>query len=218
MRLWCFATRIRPMSSLDHLVLATPDLAATVKEVARLTGTQPVPGGVHQGLGTRNYLLGIGEGAYLEIIGPDPDQDAPDKWRPFGIDTLTEARLVTWAVRVEDADAAVAASREAGYDPGEPWEMSRQTPAGDTLTWRLTLDREGRHRGPVPFLIDWGTSPHPAADLPVVPLVGLEAVHPHPERVEPHIAAVGAKLPMKAGNRGALAATLFGESGLVVLI
>ncbi|MFB9659898.1 VOC family protein [Glycomyces mayteni] len=206
------------MSSLDHLVLATPDLAATVNEVARLTGTRPVPGGVHQGLGTRNFLLGVGEGAYLEIIGPDPDQPAPDRWRPFGIDTLTEARLVTWAVRTEDIDGAVAASREAGYDPGEPWEMTRQTPDGATLSWRLTLDKEGRHRGPVPFLIDWGSTPHPAAGLPVVPLVSIEAVHPHPERVEPHIEAVGAKLPMKAANRGALAATLFGESGLVVLI
>lgn len=205
------------MSSLDHLVLATPDLAATVNEVARLTGTRPVPGGVHQGLGTRNFLLGLGEGGYLEIVGPDPEQPAPDRWRPFGIDTLTEARLVTWAVRTEDIDGAVAASREAGYDPGEPWEMTRQTPDGATLSWRLTLDKEGRHRGPVPFLIAWGSTPHPSANLPLVPLVGLEAVHPHPESVEGPIAAFGAKLPVKAGNRPSLAATLFGETGLVVL-
>jgi hypothetical protein len=205
------------MSSLDHLVFATPDLGSTVAEIARLTGTRPVPGGVHTGLGTRNFLLGLGDGAYMEIVGPDPEQGTPDGPRPFGIDDLSEARLVTWAVRAEDADAAVAVSRENGHDPGEPWEMSRQTPTGERLTWRLTLDRAHGHTGPVPFLIDWGHAPHPSANLPVVPLVSLEAVHPHPEWVEGPVAALGAKLPVKAGNRPSLAATLFGATGLVVL-
>ncbi|THV22858.1 VOC family protein [Glycomyces paridis] len=205
------------MSSLDHLVLATPDLAGTVAEVARLTGTAPVPGGVHLGLGTRNQLLGIGDGAYLEIVGPDPEQAAPQGPRPFGIDGLDEARLTTWAIRVEDVDAAVAAAREAGHDPGEPWDMSRQTPDGERLSWRLTLDRNRGHSGLVPFLIDWGRTPHPSAGLPVVPLVGLEAVHPEPGLVEGPLDALGAKLPLKAGNRPSLAATLFGEHGLVVL-
>ncbi|WP_030160021.1 VOC family protein [Glycomyces sp. NRRL B-16210] len=205
------------MSSLDHLVLATPDLAGTVAEVARLTGTRPVPGGAHPALGTRNFLLGLGDGAYLEIVGPDPEQGEPEGPRPFGIDALGEARLVTWAVRVEDVDAAVAAARAAGYDPGDPWELSRQTPAGDRLTWRLTLDRGQGRTGLVPFLIDWGATPHPSAGLPVVPFVGLEAVHPDPERIETPLEAIGAKLPLKAGNRASLAATLFGETGLVVL-
>jgi hypothetical protein len=205
------------MSSLDHVVLATPDLAATVGELARLTGTRPVPGGSHPGLGTANFLLGLGEGAYLEIVGPDAGQEAAQGPRPFGIDNLAEARLVTWAVRVDGIDAAIAGAREAGYDPGEPREMGRQTPSGAPLSWRLTLDLERGHVGLVPFLIDWGRAPHPTADLPVVPLVGLEGVHPHPERIEPSIAALGAKLPVKAGNRPSLTATLFGETGLVVL-
>jgi hypothetical protein len=207
------------MSSLDHLVLATPDLAATVAEVERLTGTRPVPGGAHQGLGTRNFLLGLGEGGYLEIIGPDPEQGPPEGPRPFGIDELPEARLVTWAVRAEGMDAAVAAAREAGYDPGEPWETSRQTPSGEHVSWRLTLDRAGSpdHGGLVPFLIEWDRPPHPSANLPVVPLVGLEAVHPDPDGIEKALAAIGAKLPVKAGNRPGLAATVFGETGLVVL-
>ncbi|HEX2145605.1 MAG TPA: VOC family protein [Glycomyces sp.] len=205
------------MSSLDHLVLATPDLAATVAEITRLTGTRPAPGGVHPGLGTRNFLLGLGEGGYLEIIGPDPEQGAPQGPRPFGIDGLTEALLVTWAIRVEDIDAAVAAAREAGYDPGDPRGMERNTPDGEHLSWKLTLDADGAHTGLVPFLIDWSRAPHPSANLPVVPLVGLEGFHPHPERIEPNIAATGAKLPVKAANRPSLAATLFGETGLVVL-
>lgn len=205
------------MSTLDHLVLAAPDLDATVAEVARLTGAKPVPGGRHPGLGTANYLLGLGEGAYLEIIGPDPDQSEPSRPRPFGIDELTQSQLVTWSIQVANIDAAVGAAREAGYDPGTPWVMSRHTPEGAELRWRLTLDYEHGHRGLVPFLIDWGRAPHPAADLPVVPLVSLEAVHPEPETVEDRLKAIGAALQIKPGNRQSLAATLLGEAGLVVL-
>ncbi|MFD8740899.1 VOC family protein, partial [Streptomyces sp. NPDC059618] len=43
----------------DHIVLATPDLAATVAEFTRRTGVVPAPGGVHVGLGTRNHLVGL---------------------------------------------------------------------------------------------------------------------------------------------------------------
>jgi len=205
------------MSSLDHLVLATPDLAATVAEVHRLTGTRPVHGGSHPDRGTRNFLLGLGEGAYLEIVGPDLEQGAPQGPRPFGIDTLPEARLVTWAVQVEGIDGAIAAARDAGYDPGEAADMSRQIPNGDRLSWRLTVDADSGHSGLVPFLIDWAGAPHPSANLPIVPLVGLEALHPEPAQVEGPINAIGAKLPVKAANRPSLAATLFGLNGLVVL-
>ena len=37
-----------------------------------MNGGHPTPGGSHDGLGTANALLAIGNGAYLEIIGPTP--------------------------------------------------------------------------------------------------------------------------------------------------
>ena len=87
------------MSRIDHLVYATPDLAAGVERVEKLLGVRAVPGGQHPGAGTRNALIGLGDQVYLEIIGPDPDQPKPPRARRFGIDELKSPRLVTWAAK-----------------------------------------------------------------------------------------------------------------------
>ena len=109
---------------LDHLVYATPDLNASVEELANRLGTDPMPGGAHPGWGTRNALIGLGIGVYLEIIGPDPKQPEPERSRPFLIDDLTEARLVTWAYRHPDsgvhAGHARARTPEYTRGPGGP--------------------------------------------------------------------------------------------------
>ncbi|KAA6222605.1 VOC family protein [Streptomyces albofaciens JCM 4342] len=199
---------------LDHLVLATPDLESTAAEVAALTGVRPVPGGGHPGRGTRNALLGLGDGAYLEIIGPDPAQPGPEAPRWFGIDSLTGPRLAHWAVRVRGIAGHVARARALGYDPGEPVAMCRRTPDGGTLSWTLTPPRAG---GLVPFLLDWGDAPHPAAgqDLPVVPLRAFSGTHPDPATIRAELAALGAALTVEAGDDPGLTAVLEGRNGPV---
>jgi hypothetical protein len=189
---------------LDHLVLATPDLAATVADFAERTGIAPAAGGAHVGLGTRNYLVSLGGSRYLEIIGPDPEQAEPSGPRPFGVDGLTIARTVTWAVSTPDLDAAVAAARAQGYDPGPVRAMSRRRPDGTLLEWRLTDGDTAHPSGLVPFLIDWSPSPHPttAPDLPVAPLLEFSATAPVPDEIRPLLSAVGAELPLAEGPVG----------------
>jgi hypothetical protein len=210
--------RVRDEPELDHLVLAGPDLEQAVAWLAEVTGVQPAPGGSHVGLGTANYLVGLGDRAYLEIIGPDPDQPAPAASRPFGIDNLTEARIVTWAVRPPNLDATIAEAREGGYDPGEPRGMSRRTADGELLEWRLTMAPVPYGDGLVPFLIDWGTATHPTArDLPRTPLLEWRAEHPDPASVRPALAALRLDLPIAIGERAALIAVVQGRDGPVTL-
>ncbi|MFE7857122.1 VOC family protein [Streptomyces sp. NPDC057403] len=184
---------------LDHLVLATPDLAATVADFTRRTGVAPAPGGAHVGRGTRNFLVGLGGCSYLEIIGADPEQTGPHGPRPFAVDGLTAARTVAWAVSPPDLDAAVAGARARGYDPGDIRPVSRR-PDGTLLRWRLT-DGDTQHpSGLVPFLIDWGSAVHPSASgLPVTPLLRLSASAPEPAELRPLPAAVDAELPLTEG-------------------
>ncbi|GHE86410.1 hypothetical protein GCM10017786_17320 [Amycolatopsis deserti] len=201
--------------NLDHLVYATPDLAGTVADL-RGRGIDLVPGGPHPGRGTRNHLAGLGDGAYLEVIGPDPEQDAPEGPRWFGIDDLTGPRLVTWAVRVPDLAGALARSRTAGYPFGEALPMSRRRPDGVLLSWSLAFPLEDG--GVVPFLIDWQDSPHPADALPGgVTLVSLTGVHPDPGLVAGPLAALGAALTVVTGPGPRLEAVLATPGGEVVL-
>ena len=203
--------------SLDHLVYAVPDLDAATREFAAATGVEPAEGGRHLRRGTRNALVGFGETSYLEIIGPDPDHPAdPGVAMPFRLDTLDHPRLVTWAAHPADLEAAAAASAAAGADLGAVWPLSRRTRAGELLEWRLASVHPAPLDGVTPFLIDWGSTAHPAPALPRLGLLGLQATHPDPDAVSAVLAALGVRLAVEPGSPG-LAALLDTPLGPVVL-
>jgi Glyoxalase-like domain len=181
-------------SQIDHLVLAGTDLAALVADVTEQIGSAPVPGGPHPGRGTRNALVGLGSSRYLELIGPDPDQPPPAGPRQFGIDAITEPTLVAWCARPTRPLAdAVAEASAAGFDLGPLASMSRQRPDGVLLQWQLTFPQLATpDEGTVPFLIDWGDSPHPSTTLPAgVELLDLTLGSPDPDRLRTVLAIAG---------------------------
>jgi hypothetical protein len=205
---------------LDHLVYATPDLAGTVADLDRRSGLSLEPGGRHIGLGTRNYLADLGDGAFLEVIGPDPDQPDPAQPRPFGVDYLTEPRLLTWSARVTDLDDAVRRAGEAGYDRlGSIMSMSRDGAGGARLHWRLAVPEDGREwAGLVPFLIDWGDSPHPSETAtPGMRLRSFTGYFPDVPRVEQRLAALGVRLDVERRPEPGLSCVLSTPAGEIVL-
>ena len=206
------------MAVLDHLVLATTDLAGTTAAVGAAVGITPSPGGRHVGLGTANTLLSFGDGSYLEVIGPDPTQGAVDAARPFGIDGLSgEARLVAFAARVEGIDEVVARARSMGYDPGEPRAMQRATPDGGLISWQLTSPPAWAD-GAVPFLIDWGSTRHPSATASAGATLGGFAIgHPEPERIEAALAAIGIDVPVTKTEAPTLSVVITGPAGSMLL-
>jgi hypothetical protein len=207
-----------PDARVDHLVYAVPDLTAGVAAFVDATGVEPAEGGRHIGRGTRNYLVSFGPTSYLEIIGPDVDNPADAGASvPFGLDTLIAPRLVTWAVQPDDIVAAVQASAAAGADLGEIGPLSRRTPAGDLLEWRLAAPDVRPFDGVTPFLIDWGATPHPAASgIPSVRLLGMRATHPDPGGVAAVVDALDVRLAVEQGPPG-LAALLDTPRGPVLL-
>ena len=201
-------------ATIDHLVYATPDLEATVAEIIKSWGVTPTEGGRHDGRGTRNALLAIGGGTYLEVIGPDLGQPEPPGPRPFGIDALAEPALVAWAAGVPNLDLWIAWARSRGVDAGEAAGMSRTTPTGETLRWRLTPPPSDND-GVLPFLIEWpGTTPAATAATGVT-LMSFVLSHPS-TALASRVAEYGVAATVEPGP-ASLTATLLTPSGVVEL-
>src|SRR3970040_851694 len=114
------------LSSVDHLVYATPELQLGIERIEKALGLRATPGGQHLGRGTRNALVSLGPGTYLEIIGPDPEQPSPAQPRPFGIDDLNEPRLVTWAAKRGNLEHLASDAGRDGVKLGEVIAGSRR--------------------------------------------------------------------------------------------
>lgn len=194
------------LDAVDHLLLGVPDLDRGVEWVEQRTGVSAAPGGVHPGMGTRNALLSLGSGQYLEIIAPDPEQQTYN----FQIDVrgLAEPRLITFAAVTKDIDAVAAAAVKAGFQTLGPRAGSRRTGAGAVLRWKTlgVMNRFGSGGiEPVPFFIEWDRGVvHPSASSPGgcrIESIGLE--HPNPAELRAALAALGldAKVAESGGAR-----------------
>lgn len=214
------ATPERPVSRLrvDHLVWATPDLDEGIHAIERLTGVRASPGGKHASWATHNALLSLGTGIYLELLAPDPSAPAPDKERPFGLDRLERPRLVTWAAHEADLEGRLAKLGASGIDLGGILSGGRVRPDGVALAWRLTSPRAMLEGGVVPFLIDWGSSPHPSTSAASgLTLAALEIEHPEPDRLHRVLDPFGIDPPLRRAAQPALVATLDSPKGRVEL-
>lgn len=214
----------------DHLVYGAPDLLTGIRAVEKLLGVRPAPGGKHVGVGTHNALASLGGDAYLEVIASDPEQPLPDALTtlshgvrgprplPYGLATLAEPRLLTWAVKAEDIESQAQQARAAGLDLGAVVRMSRERPDGSRLEWSLTRSALSAGDGLVPFLIAWDPGPHPSETSPTgAQLLALHAEHPEPERIMRMLDILGITLPMRQGPRPALVAIVEGVRGTVEL-
>ena len=184
--------RSTPRLRLDHLVLGVPDLRVAVADFEDRTGLRPVFGGRHA-TGTANYLVGLGSGAYLEILALLPEERGNGHVQPFGIEDVSAPRLLTWCVRSADIERDARAAADRGFDVGDLLSLSRDAPDGQRLAWRMSRLEPMPFDGVVPFLIDWGQTPHPSARhaLPTAELLFLEASHPHIGQASLAMRAIG---------------------------
>ena len=99
------------LTRLDHLVVAAASLEEGRAYVADRLGVDVPVGGEHRMMGTHNRVMTLGDGVYLEIIAINPELDAPDVPRWFGLDDpavrvsiAASPRLLTWAVNTDDLE------------------------------------------------------------------------------------------------------------------
>ena len=134
--------------ALDHVILAVPDLDHAAEALERVLGLRATRGGRHPTLGTENALVPVG-GAYLELVAVADEQAAATS--AFGRSALAARndgpRFTGWVARTDDLDAAA--------DGGRIVALSRETPDGGRITWRMAaLERLG-DEGVLPPLLSW---------------------------------------------------------------
>lgn len=148
---------------LDHLSYAAgPDgLANTAERIGNLLGEKFADGGIHPRFGTRNMVLPLTAGTYLEVVSV-LDHPASDK-APFGQAVRARSQLgggwLGWVVSVDDIHSVEARlGREAVNG-------NRHRPDGVELKWQQ-IGVKGLQADPqLPFFVAW-TSPleqHPSA-------------------------------------------------------
>jgi hypothetical protein len=209
---------VRGFPPVDHLVYSVPDLESGVAAVEGLLGVRAQMGGQHLGRGSHNALLGLGEGMYLEIVAPDPDQPPPPRPRWFSLDTITSPRLFTWAMKSSRLHERWQEAFTQGISFGRVSTGTRTRMDGSTLSWEFTDPATVLCDGVVPFLIDWGDSPHPADSAPGgATLLSFRAEHPDPEIVAGILRATGESLSVTRGPIPALVARIQTSRGQVEL-
>ncbi|MFL6062065.1 MAG: VOC family protein [Marmoricola sp.] len=147
---------------LDHIVFAAgPDgLAGTATRLSALLGEDFIDGGVHPRFGTRNRILPLTDGTYLELVEV-LDHPASDK-APFGQAVRARSELgggwMGWVVAVDDmAPLEERLGRESV-------KGNRHRPDGTELLWKQ-LGVKGLQSDPqLPYFVEWQTSPdlHPS--------------------------------------------------------
>lgn len=206
--------------ALDHLILGVSDLDQGIAWVERTTGVRAAVGGTHPGRGTRNALLSFGGRQYMEIIAPDPDQDASVQRQ--NLIALTEPRLIGWAAAATDLDALSATARKAGRELPPPRPGSRVRPDGRTLSWR-TLNPASQLAAngvdPIPFFIQWASdSVHPSQDAPAGCTLETFAIeHPNASEVDAFLKPFGMVANAAPAEAAKLVATLKCPKGRVRL-
>ena len=204
-------------TSVDHLMWGAADLAEGMAEIRRLFDADPVPGGAHPGLGTRNALLGLADGRYLEIIAPDPNQPKAGGFAAALAD-LAHPALITWALRSRDLPGVARQLSAAGLETRGPVPTRRTTPDGTELAWELLFPRGHDFGALMPFFIDWGDGAHPADDLkPAGTLEAVTVESPHAAALRRWLGNVDVPLVARDAAEPALHATIVTAHGEVVL-
>jgi hypothetical protein len=159
---------------LDHLSYAAgPEgLAACVQRLGSRLGAGFTDGGIHPSFGTRNFVLALENGSYLEVVEA-LDHPAVER-APFGRAVRDRSEMgggwLGWVIRVADIGVIEARLGRSAADG------HRRRPDGFDLRWKQIGVNDVVADPQLPFFVQWLTDDehHPSAGGSSLSLRGLE--------------------------------------------
>lgn len=159
---------------LDHISYActAAELGDVVQRIGSDLAATFVDGGRHPSFGTKNFILPLANGCYIEVVSA-LDHPAADK-APFGRAVAQRAERgggwMSWAVAVDDIHAIEERmGREARTG-------HRVRPDGADLCWKQIGVLDVMKDPQLPFFVEWSTTTaeHPSAGGGAVALERIE--------------------------------------------
>jgi hypothetical protein len=187
-----------PAVRVDHVIVGVSNLEAGIRDFEQLTGVRAAPGGAHPGQGTRNALLSLGEGVYLELYAPNPDEPIVSP-AVAELQALTRLAPMGWAVSTTDVDGLRSFYQRRGLPLSVPEPGSRLRPDGTLLRW-VTFGVETIDHPLAPFFIRWEQQAlHPSRTSPSgCRLLSISLRDPAPASLA--AAARPLRLPIRVGR------------------
>lgn len=210
---------------LDHLSYAAgPEgIASCVQRLGARLGAAFSDGGLHPRFGTRNFVLPLDGGCYIEIVEA-LDHPAAEH-APFGRAVrargLAGGGWMAWVVRVDDLSAIEARLGRAAADG------HRRRPDGFDLRWKQIGVNDVAEDPQLPFFVHWESAPseHPSVGGSTVRLTGVELAGDE-KRVEDYLGTSAAQpldgitvewVDADGGDTGLVAASFETANGSVRL-
>lgn len=184
------------MRQIDHIVYTVLDLDTAISDFEKQLGVRPIFGGYHTTFGTKNALINLDNGIYLELLAADETNTdvKPPRW--MGVDLLTRNQITRWALKSDNLEKDRVPLKMYNPEMGNIRSGSRNTASGSLLQWQLIMPLPSPEVELIPFMVDWSTSEtHPHNELPNMncELLELIATHPNPDLFSEAFQALGLK-------------------------
>ncbi|CAJ1951792.1 unnamed protein product [Cylindrotheca closterium] len=151
---------------LDHIVLASPNMAEALDKFEEMSGVRPVIMGPLEGLGVQTAHVGMDKGRYIEIIAPDDENPGP-----LGkeLKALPAGRLIPYqyAIRATEISRLIEGYvyDVLGWDPDHIC-MAQTLPDGTPRQWDLLTMYGHNIGGAAPIYVKYpDPSEHPTRKL-----------------------------------------------------
>jgi hypothetical protein len=182
------------MMEVDHVLIAVDDLEAAAKEVEERYGLASVEGGRHQGFGTANRIVPLGE-TYLELVAVVDRAEAAASGFGSWVGGGERPRLLGWCLRTDALDAV---AKRLGLTTADG---SRARPDGAVLRWRMAGLERSAEEPSLPFFIEWGAGTlYPGGALAQSATIDEVRLQGDPDRIEEWLGGANVAISVSQGR------------------